>query len=251
MTQQNSDRINQAMNTIETEQRWVTPVEIAGVRQAGSSYMVKLAWVIKDYPGSAPVTFHYRRQGDQAFTVLEPAAAGDGRFEVELTDNMKTEPIWEVHTTYVGDGNSSSKPIRAEAKTAERPQTIEYYISVKDGTHLKSSEIASLGLEKLSWGMYGLVSAEVQVDQTHEYYSVSLIQSAIEPTQVKLSRAFLDVYRGNELLSQNELTEDQAKPDQSVLNTQWNYHGLTFDRMYLTLEYANGKQFKKELPSAP
>lgn len=112
LTQQNNDRINQAMNTIETEQRWITPVEISDVKQEGNYYKVKLSWVIKDYPGNAPVTFHYRQQGDQVFASRQATSVGDGRFEIELADTMKVEPEWNIQTTYIEGSNGDSNTIR-------------------------------------------------------------------------------------------------------------------------------------------
>jgi hypothetical protein len=255
LTQQNNDRINQAMNIIETEQRWITPVEIADVKQEGSSFTVKLSWVIKDYPGNAPVTFHYRKQGEKEFTSRQAASAGDGRFEIELTDNMKTEPDWQIQTTYFGGNDGDSKTSRANqiAKAINSRQSMEYYITVKDGVSLKSSEIASLDLEKLSSGIYTPLSIELQVNQKTQRYSVFLSQFSNGPKQVKLTRAYLEAFSGNQVISRSELTEDKSKPDNSVimLNTEWNYENLSFDRVFLTVEYANGKQFKREISGRP
>lgn len=255
LTQQTTDRINQAMSTIETEQRWITPVEIAVIKQEANNTVVRLSWIIKDYPGSAPVTFHYRKQGVKEFTSRQAISVGAGRFEVELTDNMKTEPDWKIQTTYLVGKNGDSKTslVNEEARAIEGQQNMEYYISVKDGTHLKSSEMDSLNLEKISWGMYAPLIAEVQVDREREKYWVLLTQPNTEPKQVKLSQAFLEAYRGDERLSQNKLTQDEGKPDESVriFNGEWNYHDLSFDRVFLTVEYENGKQFKKEITGRP
>jgi len=255
LTLQNTDRINQAMNTMETEQRWVTPVEFAGIKHEGSSIVTKLSWVIKDYPGGAPVTFHYRKAGVTEFTSRQAASVGNGRFEVQLTDNIRTEPLWKLQTTYIegNNGDSKSRSAIEEAKVNGQQQYIEYYITVKDGTHLKSSEIASLDMEKLSWLMYAPLSAEVQVDRARDRYSVFLTQSNIEPKQAKLAQAFLEAYQGDKRLSQNKLTQDEGKPDGSVrhFNAEWNYHGISFDRVFLTVEYENGKQFKKDIIDRP
>ena len=251
LTQQNSNRINQAVNIIETAQRWITPVEISDVKQEGNNYKVKLSWVIKDYPGNAPVTFNYRQPGNQVFTSRQAAPVGDGRFEIEISDTLKVEPEWTIQTTYIGRSDGDSKPIQVNetAKAIEGQEPMEYYISVKDGTRLKSSEISSLDLGKLSWGMYAPLSTDVQADRERERYSVILTQFGIEPKQVKLTGATLQAFRGNQVISQNELTEGGGKPGAGVrmFNTEWNYKNLSFDRVLLTVNYANGQQFKKEI----
>ncbi|MDT3698920.1 MAG: hypothetical protein RO469_05785 [Thermincola sp.] len=251
LTQQNSDRINQAMATIETERRWITPVEFAGVKQEGGSIVVRLAWIIKDYPGGAQVIFNYRKPGDKEFTSQQAAPAGDGRFEVELRDDLKSEPLWKMQTIYTTSDSRDNKASRVieTAKTVEGQQNIEYYISIKDGTNLKSSEIAGLDMERLSWSMYAPLSAEVQVNQTNKRYWIFLTQSVNDPKQAKLSQAFLEAYQDDKLVNQTKLSADERKSDSTmtIFTTEWYYKDLSFDRVYLTVEYSDGKKFKKEI----
>lgn len=250
LTQQNTDRINQAMNTIETEQRWITPVDIAGVKQAGDNTVVLLSWVIKDYLVGTPVTFHYRKQGGSEFVSQQAITKGDGRFEIELLEKLEAEPDWKMGTSYINvkNGDSKTRAVAEEVRPAGR-KNMEYYITVKDGTRLKSSEISSINLDDISRGLYSPLAAEVQIDQEREYYRVFLTQHIIDSKQVNLAQASLEAYLGDKLVVQNKLRQDDSKLDGSVriYNTQWDYKGVSFDRVLLKVEYENGKQFNKEI----
>ncbi len=250
LTQHNADRISLAVNTIETEQRWITPVTIIDVKQVDGNAEVRLSWVIKDYREGAPVNFHYRKQGDTQFVSQSASSMGDGRFEVKLTEKLDTEPKWKIGITYFNGKNGDRKAsIASEAIKAERPNIMEYYITVKDGTRLKNSEIMVLELSQISEGIYAPLSTEVQIDRERETYLLFLTQGNSNPKQAKLARAFLVAYNGKKQLIKKQLTLEDAKPDDSVqmFRTEWNYSGQSFTKVFLKVEYENGKHFEKEI----
>lgn len=250
MAQQNNDRINQAVNTIETEQRWITPVDISGVNHTGSDAEVQLSWVIKDYPSGAPVAFHYRKPNDAEFISQSAKFVGGGRFTVQLTEKVNTEPLWKLGISYVGGKNGDSRSsVVSKNSTAERPNIIEYYITANDGTRLKSSEIMSLELSQIAEGIYTPLSTEVQINRESERYTVWLTQGISNPKQSKVARAFLEAYNGDKLLATTQLTLVEAKPDDNVrmFHTEWNYSGQSFSRVFLRVEYENGQHFKKDI----
>lgn len=251
MSQHNSDRINQAVNTIETEQRWITPVTFTVVNHTGSNAEVQLSWVVKDYPAGSPVTFHYRKQGDAEFISQQAESMGDGRFAVQLKEKLNTEPKWKIGISYIErkNGESQSSIAPQDATAAERPNVIEYYITVKDGARLKASEIISLGLDNISEGLYAPLSTEVQIDQERAWFTLYLVQARSDPKQAKLARAFLEAYDGDKQLVEQQLILEEAKPDENVrmFNTEWHYSGKSVSRVLLRVEYENGKQFKKEI----
>lgn len=250
LTQHNADRISMAVNTIETEQRWITPVNIASANQVGSDAEIQLSWIIKDYADGAAVTFHYRKQDDTEFISQPATSMGDGRFAVKLKEKLKTEPQWKIGIRYIGGNNGESKSsIATGDTTAERPDIMEYYVTVKEGARLKSSEIFGMHMTEISEGIYSPLAAEVQIDRDREKYFLSLIQHISNPKQTKLSRAFLEVYNGDKLVTEAQLTLDQVNPDQNlqIFNINWNYDGQSFNRVFLRIEYENGKQFKKDI----
>ena len=246
---QSADRINQAMNIIETEQRWVTPVEIAGIKQEGGNTAILLSWIIKDYPGSAPVTFHYRKQGEKEFISQQATSMGNGRFEVELTEELETEPNWKTGVHYIGGGNGDSKTNIVAEEASREPQSMEYYITVKDGSRLKSSEIASLNMGSISEGIYTSLASEVTIDQARKIYGVDLREFKSSPGQVRLDRAYLEAYSGDKQVGQTQLFENEGKPDGSFRNfrAEYDYSRTTSDHVFLRVEYENGEKFKTEI----
>ncbi len=247
--QQSTDRINQTMNIVETEQRWVTPVDIAGIKQEGGNTAVLLSWIIKDYPGSAPVTFHYRKQGETDFISQQAASVGDGRFVVELKEELETEPYWKTAVHYIGGGNGDSKTNIVAEEAGREHQSMEYYITVKDGSRLKSSEIASLNMGSISDGIYAPLACGVTIDQERKIYEIDLEEFISSPGQVRLNGAYLEAYNGDKRVGQTELIESGGKPDGSIRNfrAKYDYSSTTFDRSFLRVEYENGEQFKKEI----
>ncbi|PKM82018.1 MAG: hypothetical protein CVU89_06675 [Firmicutes bacterium HGW-Firmicutes-14] len=250
LSQQNAERVNQAMLVLETEQRWVTPLDIATIKNENGNPAVQLSWVIKEYPAGAPVTFNYRRQGDPEFTSLAAVSLGAGRFAVELKEKLPAEPEMKLDVSYIESGQGDSKQSRAilEKKTS-KPKSLEYYITVNEGNRLKSSEVGSLSLDQISRGIYPGMGVEVEVNKVAEQYGVFLTEYSSDPQQVKLAGVYLEAYSGDKPVGQIRLSETDNKPDGStrVFRGQWNYAGVSYDRVVLKLEFANGEEFTREI----
>lgn|GEM_PF-3552343 len=252
--QQSAERVNQVMTLMEAEQRWITPVNITPGQQTDGRPAVKLSWVIKDYPGDAPVTFHYRKQNDTEFVSLPAKNTGGGRFEVELTENLETGPQWKFGVSYIEGENGRSKSMNAiEEARAVEGDNIDYYISVRDGDRLKSNEIGTLSLNDVSESLYTGLSAEVMVNLREERYLVNLTEHVKDIRRVKIARVFLEATSGDKPVDQKELVPDKTKPDGSLraFTGQWDFTGLTFDRVALKVEYENGEQFAKDITGRP
>lgn len=132
--------MREMINEIKEQQQWITPVQIEPGALVDGKQNVRFSWQIKDYPLGSPVSFCYRQVGNQEFQEIAAISQTGGNFEVEVGIEQEDQPSWSVEykdkvLSKYGEQSASS--------------TYEYYITLKEGARLKSSEMDRVNLEKL------------------------------------------------------------------------------------------------------
>jgi len=237
------------LRQIREEQRWITPVQPELGTRVGDTQKVKLTWQIKEYPPGASVTFYYRERGADEFEAMPATSAGLGRFQVELEIERQVAPQWVISRVYKG-----KTAVRTDQVALPTPfsHLYEYYITVEDGECIRSSEVGTIDLRKVSMMTVPPLQVQLEIDEEKDQVRVTLFERATREPEIKLARAFLEVYAGEVKLAEEELqvagTDRHGDWDVPIYEVVWwNSRGRFFDRLYLRVEYDNGETVRQDI----
>ncbi len=235
-----NNRITHAMTEFEKEQRWISPVI-----QEVESRKIKLSWQVKDYIEDTPVYFYYRLPNENTFTEVLAKPSGGGGFMVGIPFKMEPEPQWYVSISYE---DNRSMSVQHESKESNQEYNINYYISVKEGDRIRSSEETSIRLNVNKLNTYSFLDVNVGIQSQNKQYDVSLIEFTGEEPKVKIKKAILEVYQKNEIIAKKELEKQSNSNDNySNFNVSWFPNEQSFDKVLIKVEYDNGKAFERDI----
>ena len=241
-------QVNNLLSEIEKEKRWITPAEVDFTEpnpESGET-TANLKWQIKEYAQNAKVTLYYRLDDKAEFTAIPVKPQSGGYFDVAVPLKVEIEPYWDMQISMRANDSKPSIARSMPVQDKGMPGSLSYYVSVEKDNSVKSSEIQSTGLEKLSFSSYGPLMLSVDINGNR--CSISLIENATGKTRI--NSAALRVYNGETLISEQPL-EYRAEPSSNgkVYSVQHERDGQNRERLVLNIKYDNGKEFQKEIPA--
>lgn len=241
------------LRQIREEQRWVTPVKVEPGKRSKDKQKIKLSWQIKDYPQGAPVTFYYREPGAAKFKSLPATPVGGGHFQVELEMKCKLAPDWGISQVYKENAveRSRESTVESVSKSNCSSYVYDYYIALKDGNRIRSSEVETIDLGKVPMMLVAPLQVKLEIDKYKDQFKVTLLERSTKEPEIKVDRVLLEVYHNNKKLAEEEVPvarkEKHGNWEIPIYELVWNPKGQPFDYLYLRVEYENGETVRQEI----
>lgn len=242
------------LRQIREEQRWITPVKVELGKRSKDIQKIKLSWQIKDYPQGAPVTFYYREPGAANFKPLPATSVGGGHFQVELEMKSKLAPYWSISQVYkdykenVAKRSDESTRISASNYSSH---VYDYYIALQDENRIRSSEVETIDLGKVSMMLVAPLQVRLEIDKDNDQFKVTLLERSTKEPEIKVAGVLLEVYHDNKKLAEEKLSITQKEKhvdwEMPIYEVVWNAKGQPFDHLYLRVEYENGEKVWQEI----
>lgn len=260
-TQNQAQNIRSSLAEFREEQRWATPVDIHPLTSGGQE-SVLLTWQIKEYEEGSPVEFFYRRQGEQVFTSLAAENAGGSTFQVTFPlDSIPQEPAFRVAYNVKNPAGSNSGKIAEQSKPAkpdlEDPGYLyEYYITVRQGGQVRSTEPSRLDLGKLALYNFSPVTVQIEENQRRGELHVSIYEEGPVEPQHRLTGAYLEVYPdknsndGNPTeipLNDGKTTLWYNEREVPVYEAFFQGDTKSISRVVARVEYEDGQVFRRQI----
>ncbi len=239
-----SGNVNSTLDRFTREQSWITPVRVDDEKTKvdGEQGLAVLNWQIKDFREGAEVVFHYRQNESGEFTAVPAKNIGDGFFEIEIPFEITVEPFWEIGVSKRTMGGTATSE-----HVVERPrqdyQSVSYYVSMKTGDVIRSSEIAYVDVAYLAKIKYEPIVGNIDINN-NKYY-ISLYEYTHNANRFEFIKA--KFYNGSKIVAEKAVeVQDNAGPTRTYSLT---YDGGSQDISHLVIEveYTNGKTFERKV----
>lgn len=243
-----SGDINNTLQQFTREQSWITPVRVDHnrVQVDGDVGIALLNWQIKDFKEGADVVFHYRQGDSKEFVALPAKDKGDGFFETEMPFRVDVKPLWEISVSQTHSAGRTSSETVSMAAMAEKTdadyRSVDYYVSMKSGDTIQSSEMANYDVAYLANMKYDTIVGHAHIHD--KQYHVSLFDSYGDNKYASVTVSFYDGKRfiGEKMMEISETHDVGA-------TYELNYDGASQDisRLIIQVKYADGRIFEKEI----
>ncbi len=238
-----STNVNETLDQFKREQSWITPVEMNEEKTKIENERVTavLNWQIKDFQEGAEVVFHYRQSESGEFTTIPAASKGGGIFEVSVPLVIKVEPPWAIDMTITSKDNGFSGS-KSNMPDSAAP-AIGYYISMKTGDTLKSSEIADLDPVWLTQTKYEPVQGHVNISDNK--LNISIFEHY--PGANNFESVILKIYDGDNLVAEKALDVQPTENNTKVYSLSYDAGSQNITSLILQVKYTNGNTFTREI----
>ncbi|MDK2984516.1 MAG: hypothetical protein PWQ96_158 [Clostridia bacterium] len=260
-TQNQAQNVRSSLAEFREEQRWATPVDIHPLTGEGQE-SVLLTWQVKEYEEGSPVEFFYRRQGEHDFSSLAAENAGGSTFQVKLsTGSIPQEPAFRVHFT-VKNPSSTNGGKKVEQSIPVKPDfdgsgyLYDYYITVRQGGQVRSTEPSRLDLGKLALYNFSPVTVQIEEDQRRGELNVSIYEEGPVEPKHRLTGAHLEVYHDKNSgddkpteipLKDGKTTLRYAEREVPVYEASFQGETKSISRMVARVEYEDGQVFRHQI----
>lgn len=233
-----SNNVNQSLDHFVKEQSWISPVEVNDEKTIveNEQGLAVLNWQIKDYQEGAQVIFHYRQTESEEFKDIPAVNKGTGFFEVNLPMEIKVEPFWNIQVIRSEKFGTATSEIE---KPIEQSVGYSYYVSMKTGDIIKSSEIYYFDVGYLAKVKYEPIQGHVEIKNNK--YSISLVENR------DFASVLVKFYDGSNVIATKAM---HVPSDQNGLRS----YALSYDpgsqsisHIVIQVKYINGNTFEKEI----
>lgn len=238
-----STNVNQTLDQFTREQSWITPVKVdeEKTKIENDKAAAVLNWQIKDYQEGAEVVFHYRQSESGEFTAIPAVSKGAGLFEVSIPLEIKVEPVWAIDMTMTSQGNGfSEKPSQVSAAV---PHALGYYISMKTGDTVKSSEVSNLDPAYLVKTKYEPIQGHINISDNE--FNISIFEHY--PGSNNFESLTLKIYDGNDLVAEKALEVQSTEDNTKIYSLSYDAGSRNISNLVLQVKYTNGSTFIKEI----
>jgi len=233
-----SSDVNQSLDQFTKEQSWISPVEVNNEKTTvgNEQGLAVLNWQIKDYQEGAEVIFHYRQAASEEFKDIPAENKGAGFFEVNLPMEIKVEPFWNIQVVRSEKFGTATSEMQ---KPTEQTVGYSYYVSMKTGNIIKSSEISYFDVGYLAKIKYEPIQGHVEIKNNK--YSISLVENQ------DFASVLVKFYDDGKVIATKAM---HVPADQNGLRS----YALTYDpgsksisHIVIQVKYINGNTFEKEI----
>ncbi|MEW6622840.1 MAG: hypothetical protein AB1420_06910 [Bacillota bacterium] len=251
-------RIESVVTQMKEEERWWTPAELQVLSMDKDLAVVKIAWQLKDYQAGSEVKLNYRegRAGD--YKAVAASDQGNGYFSVELPLALKQEPQLTMHVSRLGSSGNVKSTGRSQSVEVAVEETSEfsadfhyhYYISVDDRGTIRTSEVRTLDLQKLSYGMFNHASVFIGIEKDKiEGRLHEMIDQEPGPLYT-LQEVFLETKLGADQLVERWSFDKATQQDKrSNIYEVRAVPTQSYDSLFLVLRYSEGLTVERKIPA--
>jgi hypothetical protein len=239
-----SGNVNSNLDRFTREQSWITPVQVddGKTRVDGQQGLAVLNWQIKDYKEGAEVVFHYRQNESEEFETVPAKNKGDGFFEVEIPFDIRVEPYWEVDVSKrtMGGTVTSEKKVKAPGPDY---QSVSYYVSMKTGDVIRSSEIAYVDVAYLAKLKYEPIVGHVDINNNK--YHISVFDHNTGSNDFHSAMAVF--YNGSKVVAEKAMEVRDVHDSGKTYTLDYVADSQDISHLVIQVKYEDGKTFEKEI----
>lgn len=147
------------MRELAEAQSWASGLEVSAIGYDERFLGVKLSWRLKEYTQGSAVTLYWQEPGTSEFKPLEANLVGETGFEALTEVPLAVAPVITVVQQKDSSKQSQKKDHGVTAPAPStllvmepelvRGQTYRYYICMKAGNQVRSTEVKTVDLSKL------------------------------------------------------------------------------------------------------
>lgn len=236
------NNVRNMVNDINEQTRWITPVKVSLGEKRGNKQIVNLSWQVRDYTQNSQVNFYLRPGANNTFQKIPVENTGGSTFAVDIETLLDLEPEFTIITEHPST-SSQNETIGIEEKSSTASLVHEYYVEVREGKNIKSSEPATLNLgNKLRSREFAPIKLAIAY-LSETKYSLTVFEEERGDNSNKLTKVSVN---GIDDIG-NSFNKELTKQDKAIFTTTIELGENTPQKIKLLLKYDTGKTISKEL----
>jgi len=242
--------IRGTVQAIREDSRWWSPGAVQFLEEEEDTALLKISWQVREMREDSTVAFHYRLPGEDNFVEAEVQELGEGFFAAVIAAEAPPGPLWNISIHRTSDsGNRRLQSAVVEEKIIQslpngEETSMSYYISLREGDTTRTSEIRTLDLGKLSLNRFGIVHANLHLQDSE--IKVTLHEYERGETGHRIESAYLESRRGRE--ETLERWPLQPLPDERGAFSAEVTFSEPYGSLFLVVHYPGQPVVEKELP---
>ncbi|KUO50298.1 MAG: hypothetical protein APF76_11350 [Desulfitibacter sp. BRH_c19] len=230
------------------QERWWTPAQVQVEDLSKDEAVVRVKWQLRDYQEDSRITFNYRDGNIGEFTEIEADKKSNGYFTVRLPIDPPKEPIVNLQFSQESSVASNGHSVQVEEKVLDEPElSYEYYISSQTQGSIRNSDVLSLNLWEITYGIFSPINADITILQNGNIRGM-FHWAASDDSYYKVQEVYLEARNAGNVSQERWFFDDADLSDREVkvlhidVNPGKDYHSL-----YLVIKYNEGLTVERRI----
>lgn len=245
--------IRGTMQSIKNEDaRWWTPGEVEFMDVDREKALTKISWYLREYREGSKVMLNYQPVGKEDYTEIVAEEESKGYFSVVLPVEVPLEHIFDIHLERATKKEHLKDRNLKEVRITEPKPSLKYYISVQDGETIRTSEIRTLDLSKLSFKLFNPLNLRVNFNSNNKITANVHEYKAGNP-RYEINEMYLETRKGKKQVLEKwpfKPVQIQKAYEQERFKI-YDVHATpskAYDSLYWVIKYSEGLLVEKEIP---
>ncbi|MBO8167898.1 MAG: hypothetical protein H0Z35_01790 [Thermoanaerobacteraceae bacterium] len=166
------------------QDKLVTPAVVEVGEKVGEKMEIIFTFRVREYQEESKVTFYYKKMNEAEFTPVAAEHLGGGRFAARIVEEILPSPEIIISKSSVGKGSTGvEKKVKVVEEAPDAARYV-YYIAVRSGNTVRSTEEMYVNLEKafvspllvrVEKGKDGVNVIVMQVDNAVSRYDIKSV----------------------------------------------------------------------------
>lgn len=156
------DSVNNTVQKIREEARWISKVEVAPGEPSNGVQSVTLSWQVREYSIGSSVTLYLRERGSPEFTPYPAESTGGGTFRITFDHTVQPEPHVSILFSDEGSSSGRRESVVHESSGVYRTGEYEYYVTMTDGREMRTTEVLAFNIKQKAGDLVSPVSVDIR-----------------------------------------------------------------------------------------
>ncbi|MBO8129785.1 MAG: hypothetical protein H0Z39_11440, partial [Peptococcaceae bacterium] len=186
------------------------------------------------------------------YTEIVAEEESKGYFSVVLPVEVPLEPIFDIHLERATKKEPQIVRNLEEARVTEPKPNFKYYISVQDGETIRTSEVRTLDLSKLSFKLFNPLNLWVNFNSNNNI-AVKVHERKVGKPRYEIDEIYLETRKGKEQVLEKwpfkpvQIQKAYEQERLKIYDVQAT-PSKAYDSLYLVIKYSEGLLVEKEIP---
>ncbi len=191
-------------------QSWASTLEVTPIGYGERTIGVVLSWLLKEYTQGSEVTLYWQEPGAAEFRPLKAEPVGLSEFEVRTEIPLVIWPAISLSWQRPGGiGGAQAKDAGVTSIVdgdQVSSQEYRYYVSMKTGDQVKSTDVKTVDLSKLSLWATAALSVDINHSANDVTVTVKEEPQTVPHAAFRLERVSLEGTTGDKVVFTRELS---------------------------------------------
>jgi hypothetical protein len=242
---------------IRDEARWWTPGGVEFLETERENALVKISWHLREFREGSKVLLNYQPIGGEIYEEVLAEEEASGYFSVVLPLKLPLEPFIGIHLQrtmeQTSGKNNRSGNVAVEEKqeySANSSMNFKYYISVQDGETVRTGEVRSMDLSKLTYNRFNHLNLQIIIDGESIRGVLFEDQFRSDNPYYEIENIYLESRKGKDLtLEQWALKQIDTEPAFGSRKYEAKASpSKDYDSLFLVIHYSDGLTIEREIP---